>query len=136
IERKVKVEANATVIATLSFQQSAAITASNVDPEDRDRLDDMANIYFRMRQYVDWVKLALTTDLGPTVRFLTFADTDPTTGDPIDDFAGFYRHSLQAIVMGLAESEYENRDGIKDPAHHDDAPENSEWHEYTHHLYQ
>src|ERR1044071_6924750 len=41
-----------------------------------DRLDDMANIYFRLRQYVDWVKDKFQPDPGSTVNVYTFATTE------------------------------------------------------------
>lgn len=102
----------------------------------RGYLDDMANIYFRTRQFVDWVKTHLTADTGPTVEFYTFATAHPFGGSTDPNVAGaFYNQENTAIVFGIAESEYETRDGVDDSAHDDDAPENGEWHEFTHHLF-
>jgi FG-GAP-like repeat/CARDB/Divergent InlB B-repeat domain/Bacterial Ig-like domain (group 2)/FG-GAP repeat/WD40-like Beta Propeller Repeat len=102
----------------------------------RDYLDDMANIYFRTRQYVDWLKTHLTPDTGATVQFYTFAVSDPADGTPIAlDDAYYKAGSTPKIVISAAESDFENRDGAEDPGYDNDAPENVEWHEFTHHLW-
>jgi len=94
----------------------------NIPEHEADRLDDMAAIYFRMRQFVDWVKTHLTAYTGARLPIYTFV-TDPSR--PV---TGFYNTSIIGLGVGL--STYESRDGIDG----DDAPENGEWHEFTHHL--
>jgi hypothetical protein len=119
-----------------SFEFSGDMVASSVDAsQDWDRLDDLANLFFRTRQFVDWVKSNLTPTTGNTVAFHAYATTDPTGGAAVAPNAAFHRHSANQIVLGVTTSAYENRDGIWDAGHFDDAPENVEWHEYTHHLY-
>jgi dipeptidyl aminopeptidase/acylaminoacyl peptidase len=120
------------------------LAASNVFSPDR--LDDLANIYFRVRQYADWVEMHLTTAAIPTVSFYTFATSRPwDNSSAVGPHAAFYSAANSAIVLGTTESAYENRDGIGSleydenfnliAGHFDGAPENSEWHEFTHHLY-
>jgi hypothetical protein len=99
-------------------------------------LNDMANITFRVRQYVDWVKTRLTSDTGPTAHFYTFAITDPDDGKPVAPSDGYYSPLTSKIVFGVLESAYQNRDGKFEAGFNGDAPENGEWHEFTHHLYQ
>jgi hypothetical protein len=106
----------------------------NIASSAADRLDDMANIYFRMHQYVDWVKAHLIIDTGATAHYYTYATNDPFSGTLLKDRA-YYIEGRDTIVIDSADSDYENRDGVLDPAHDDDGPENVEWHEYTHHLY-
>jgi WD40 repeat protein len=98
-------------------------------------LDDTANIYFRMRQYVDWVKSHVTADTGATVPVYTFAVADPVNHTPIGSDRNYYAPQPPRVVIAPAASEYENRDGLVDAGHDDDGPENVEWHEFTHHLY-
>ena len=139
LEMHITLPAGATTSLSRSFSQDVPnLVAYGPDSsaEVRDRLDDMANIYFRTRQFVDWVKTHLTVDTGQTVEFYTFATADPWGGSDDPNVAGaYYNPPNTAIVFGIAESEYENRDGVIDPAHDDDAPENGEWHEFTHHLF-
>ncbi len=106
----------------------------NIGSNAGDFLDDMAAIYFRTRQFVDWVKTSLVPDTGATVQFYTFATIDPETGEPLP-LAGSETSAAKywpdnKIVMGQLQSDYAYRDGL-----HNGAPENGEWHEFTHHLY-
>lgn len=136
IERDLKVPVDATVVADLSFQDSASIKASNVVTQERDRLDDMANIYYRTHQFVEWAKSELTPTTGATVSIFTFSTYDPVRNVTVSPSQAFYDSSISAIVFGTLESEYETRDGVAAAGYFDDAPENGEWHEFTHHLYE
>jgi len=129
-----KVEAGQPLSYTLNFDDNDPLTLGYSIPVSR-HLDDLANIYVRMRQYVDWVKGHLTADTGSTVRVYTFAAVDPFDGSAVPSAEGYYDHRAPEIVFGVAKSEFENRDGVLDSGHRDDAPLNGEWHEFTHHLY-
>jgi hypothetical protein len=127
----------ATPLFTLHVKDDDPRTLTyNVPGDGAPRLDDMANIYFRVRQYVDWVKTRVTDVTGPTAHFYTFAVSDPVTHAPVASRIAYYNAAYSNIVLGVTESEYENRDGIADSAHDTAAPQNGEWHEFTHHLYQ
>lgn len=99
-------------------------------------LDSMAAIYFRLRQYLDWVREQVPISNIPTVSVYTFATTDPdgdANADPNID--GAYYHPDTAtttpkIVLSPAYSDYQDRDRVGN----DDGPF-VEWHEFTHHLY-
>jgi hypothetical protein len=137
IEQGVTIHGKWQQIVPLAFENSPLLTNSNLEPEDRDHLDDVANIYFRVRQFVDWVKVNLTADTGATVEFYTFASTDPLDGEPVaPNDANYQGGSVTRVVFGTAQSEYENRDGVQDAEHENTAPENGEWHEFTHHVYE
>jgi hypothetical protein len=77
--------------------------------EARDTLDDLANIYFRTKQYVDWVRDNLTPTLA-RMSDLCVRDQphptdirwDPSTADTPPD---------HAISMGALDSDYSSRDG-------------------------
>jgi len=137
LEMLITVPAGATTLTRSFSQDNPDLVAYGPDSsaEAGDRLDDMANIYFRTRQFVDWVKTHLTADTGQTVEFYTFATVDPFDGSTVSNRVAYYNPPNTAIVFGIAESEYENRDGVIDSAHGNDAPENGEWHEFTHHLF-
>jgi hypothetical protein len=111
--------------------------ANNLPSDSTDRLDDCANIYFRLRQYVDWIKANLTPDTGPTVQVWTFVEDDGTTRyEPANDriiIEG--THTPKPNKPDGTDSDFENRDGILDADHPDDGPVNEEWHEFTHHLF-
>jgi Tol biopolymer transport system component len=131
-----KVEAGQPLSYTFNFDPNDTLANGySVPPDGVPRLDDMANIYFRMRQYVDWVKGHLTADTGATARVYTFASVDPVSGAAVPRDDAYYKRNGAFIVLGTSESEFENRDGVLDAAHDDDAPLNGEWHEFTHHLY-
>jgi WD40-like Beta Propeller Repeat len=131
-----KVEAGQPLSYTLTFDQNDPLAdAYNIPGDGMPRLDDMADIYFQMRQYVDWVKGHLTPDTGATVRLYTFATVDPVSGASVASTDAYYERHGGYIVLGVSESEFENRDGVLDAAHGDDGPQNDEWHEFTHHLY-
>ncbi|MGR9052138.1 MAG: hypothetical protein ACU84J_05775, partial [Gammaproteobacteria bacterium] len=125
------------------FADSPELVDTNVT--DKDRLDDMANIFFRTRQFVDWVKETMTSDTGDTAKFYTFAVVDPVEPSFVKPTDAYYRPDAKAVVMGTTFSAYDNRDGIteieidlttgKSKEREDQAPENGEWHEFTHHLY-
>lgn len=114
-------------VVPVHFAETPQLAATSVaDEADRDRLDDMANIYFRVRQFVDWVKLTLTPTTGPTAEFYAFAESvGPNDALYLDD----------QIFLGTAFSLYEVRDGVFSEGTGDEAPENGEWHEFVHHLY-
>ncbi|HTH05721.1 MAG TPA: hypothetical protein VL916_07615, partial [Ilumatobacteraceae bacterium] len=119
--------------ATLRFADTPQIDATSVSFElERDRLDDMANIYFRMRQFVDWVKSTLTPQTGPTVPIYTFASE--IDGHAFNEDRAFYTPDGR-IYLGPAVSAYAMRDGVFDGAVGEQAPENVEWHEFVHHLF-
>ena len=133
-EWRVTVTSNQNQSYGLAFDQlDSELIAYNIPADAAPRLDDIADIYFRVRQYVDWVKTHITPDTSPTVHYYTFATSDPLTGDPVDPKTAYYTESR--IVFGVLESEYETRDGVSDPGHDNDAPLNGEWHEFTHHLH-
>ena len=107
-----------------------------------DKNDDLATIFYRTRQFIQWVRLRLTQNTGPMVSLFAFATNDPNGcgGGPIDSNDASYCPSDNAIAMGALASDYRNRDGVIDGPSgtgdpEDDAPENGEWHEFTHHLY-
>lgn len=137
-EHRITMPAARGLITTLNFADSPGLHATNVEAGHRHRLDDMANIYFRVRQYVDWVKLNLVPDTGRTVKFYTFAlfdqGADPGEDGFVEPDRAFYRGLPASISMGTELSKYESRDGIAEPGEADAAPENAEWHEFTHHL--
>ena len=162
IETPVTVKSGATLATKLHFANASALTSTSVQTiADRERLSDMAAIYWRVRQYVDWVKDTLTPDTGETVEYYTFADVDPfpfCEGGTMDGFlcdtavdcpggtcafdetardAAYYQPGGSYVVLGPDVSRYQARDAIFDSAEHaeDEAPENGEWHEFTHHLY-
>jgi hypothetical protein len=120
----------------MSFEDSIDVAATSVSSDEKYRLDDMANIYFRLRQFVDWAKLNLNLvdGTGSTVEFYTFSPPDhPTRG--VDPRGAYYSLAATEVVLGLRTSEYYDRDGVADADHDDDGPENGEWHEFTHHLF-
>ncbi len=147
IERNVTVLGGTPVIFNFPFDDSGALAATSVDsnPEHRNRLDDMANIYFRMHQFVDWLHGSLTSNTGPMVRFWTFAVTDPTDGGDVTSKGGAYYWSAHnAVVMDIPFSEYQSRDGGLNILGPDPGPGHSdgfehgpwvEWHEFTHHFF-
>src|SRR6185369_1736246 len=78
IEKSVKVKVGATLSTVLHFADSSDVTATSIqDSTNRQRLKDIAAIYWRTRQYVDWVKANLVSNTGDTVEYYTFADVDP-----------------------------------------------------------
>src|SRR6185369_15066151 len=136
VEWRVTVQSSQTQLFPLAFDQlDSNLQAYSIPGDAAPRLDDLANIYFRTNQYVDWVKTRLVGDPGPTVSFYTFATVDPIDHGSVQSTTSRYEPA-GIIVMGVTASEYENRDGVADSGHLNDAPENVEWHEYTHHLYQ
>jgi len=138
IEYRIKVPVGSRIFKKIPFENSPAIaeTGSNVIPQDRDRLDDMANIYFRMRQFVDWVKATIEPDTGPLLPIHTYVEYDPVRDVLFaSDNARYYCNSCSdgygpMIFMGTKLSDFALRDGASN-----EAPENGEWHEYVHHLY-
>ena len=93
-EWNVRVDSGASIVLTRSFADSPKLAFSSVDGSGhRDRLDDLATLFFRTRQFVDWTKLHLTPDTGPTVKFFAFATTDPTSGVPVANDAAYHRFS-------------------------------------------
>lgn len=125
------------VKVVLSFKEGPALHDTSVEDVAgfRSRLDDMANIYFRTRQFVDWVKANVVSNTGDTVEFYTFAEFDPINGELIGADRARHWGGDSAVVFGTRASAYENRDGVSDNVHDNTAPENGEWHEFTHHIY-
>jgi hypothetical protein len=111
------------------FSFSSAPGSSNLPESERDTLDEMAHIYYRTKQYVDWVRANLTPLTGDHVRIYTFATTS-LAGSQVLPRDMRYSAVYKAIVMGTAASEYADRDG----GARAESPENGEWHEFTHHL--
>lgn len=126
-------------------QQGLSNEGPNLPPEGKNRLDAMAAIYFRTRQYVDWVKARLTSAI-PMVSVYTFASVQPD-GQPFTypdgrskgaayfatEFVAPYLgpEALPEILIDVSDSAYLNRSYGGG-----EAPENDEWHEFTHHLFQ
>ena len=132
IERNVHVPVGAQVAINVSFELSPSITDSNVAPHLRQRLDDMAAIYYRVRQFVDWFRANLSTNTGPTLEFSTFASGFPyeTEEEMTPDHGSYLGLDWSQVLLGTELSRYELRDGTNN-----EAPENGEWHEFTHHLF-
>lgn len=114
----------------------------NIPSSAEDLLDNMAAIFFRTRQYVDWIRSHLAPTDVSTVHFYTFATVDPLRNTPVAPTQAYTFEpkdpSVPAfIVLGTGESDYQNRDpqAFPDAHHNHDAPQNAEWHEFTHHLY-
>jgi len=162
IEKSVKVKVGATLSTVLHFADSSDVIATSIqDSTNRQRLKDIAAIYWRTRQYVDWVKANLVSNTGDTVEYYTFADVDPfpvciggtmerygcntdtdcpggTCGfDTVAPDAVYYQPSGSYVVIGTDNSAYSARDQAYDSDQRigDEGPENVEWHEFTHHLY-
>lgn len=137
IEKDVVVGPASTQQLKVAFAQSDELVDTNVALEHRDRLDDLAFLQFRIQQYVDWIQANVTETTGRPVAFNAFFEADLGNGPYAPDGASYFAVSsedLAIILLGSTFSEYENRDGIRDPAHDDEAPMNGEWHEFTHHL--
>jgi Dockerin type I domain/PASTA domain/Divergent InlB B-repeat domain len=119
---------------TIDFADSeSTFVSSNIgtNQADLDNLDDMADIYFRVRQYTDWIQTNLAPLASPPTAHLdTFATADPVSGQSVGANQSYYKDGTDIIVIGTADAAYEDRDGTTG-----DAPENVEWHEFTHHLW-
>src|SRR5262249_26029806 len=103
-----KVDAGLPLTFTLKFDENDPRALIYTVPSDGfPRLDDMANIYFRMRQYVDWVKGHVTADTGATVRLYTFAAIDPVTGAALPPEGAYYAPHGAYIVLDVSQSEFE-----------------------------
>lgn len=121
---------------------AAGVVGSNVLPIDAGRLNAMANIYYRTRQYTDWLQFDLGATLSTTLRP---APVEMYTFSTCANKAGaFYIGSgtltetgcnpgthVTEIYLSAKVSEYR---GQRDTTNKN-APENGEWHEFTHHLY-
>jgi hypothetical protein len=137
IEVAVTLEADTQVIRDISFSSAETLAAVSptISAAQRDRLDDLANIFYRSRQFLDWAE----DDLGATI-------VSGALPAPIDiyafssvatTFAYYCAVSGSAacpmstsINLPQVKSLYSSRDQANDPA-----PENGEWHELSHHLY-
>jgi hypothetical protein len=117
------------VYRSVPFTHGLPVVDSNVPAANRDRLDDMANMFFRMRQYTDW----LTESLGASLSI-------PARPQPVEIYAwsagaGFenaeYRDGDTSVHISPELSPYSLHD---DPSN-DAGPESIEWHEYNHHVY-
>ena len=100
---------------------------SNVPAADRGRLDDMGNIFYRTRQYVGWISGTVGANLSSATRPLPvefYVFSDETDG-------AFYRGSETLVKLSVEDSLYTSRD-----VENDGSPENGEWHEFGHHIYQ
>jgi hypothetical protein len=120
---------------------AADVSDSNIVEEAWFILDDMANIHFRLRQYVDWLQrtlpdINLSSETAPLpVEVFAFSDAGDLRLDP---FGAFYDPDgtdgpPTAIHLGDELSKYTARD---DPNNGDPGPLNAEWHEFTHHIYE
>jgi hypothetical protein len=112
------------VVKDIFFSEGhSSIATTNVLP--REVLDDTANVFFRTRQYVDWLEDSIAPSFASPnrplpVEFDLFALV-PTSG---------YGLELTRVFISFSDSLYDNRD-----VQNDHGPENVEWHEFTHHLY-
>jgi hypothetical protein len=144
---------NATTVIDFAFD-ATNVSRTNVLASHYEHLDDMANIYYRTRQFVDWAKaaLGLNSGTGDTVHLFTFVETDsdkpPDEPQYVCPSEAYYSplEGRREIVFGTDFSKYEMRDGKPKASYEDycnhqevlpgvEAPENGEWHEFTHHLY-
>ena len=118
-----------------SDSTAAALDATSV-PGFESRLDDMANIFHRVRQFVDF-----TTEMGaawnsvdyPTpVEVYAFSNSrDKSHPDfACDPDCATYDSGDTYFEMGTEYSLYTERN-----PEHDNAPENGEWHELGHHIF-
>ncbi len=102
-------------------------TVGGVTGDERYRLDDMANIYHRTRQFVDFAKrvLGVTPPGRPdTVTIHTYSDEALCCG-------AFYRNSDPPVIKF---DPFDSHFGERDEAG-EQGPENIEWHEFGHHLF-
>ena len=138
VQKSITISAGSTVsFQDIIFSDSAAadLDATSV-PGFESRLDDMANIFHRVRQFVDF-----TTEMGagwnstayPTPVEVYAFSTGVGVIDPKDacdaDCARYVPWDT-FFEMGTGYSLYPERN-----AEHDNAPENGEWHELGHHLF-
>lgn len=135
-ERQILVPADAEVVEARFTLDQDHIVDSNVgaagDTAEWHRLDDMAVIYYNTYKFVQWVRSNLTENTGSRVPIYTFSSQSPNSD--VDAAGALYDASLPGIFISTSNSEYENRDGILDGTHPDDAPLNVEWHEFSHHI--
>lgn len=130
VDAPVRVPAGHGVRTDLAFSSSQPGMQSNIPlPVD---LDDSANIFWQLERFVGWSERTLKPSFGAsTLRVHTFAFTDPGfPSEAVDPDAAFYRPSPPVMVLGATTSEFTTRQDIGD-----EAPENGEWHEFTHHLF-
>jgi hypothetical protein len=106
----------------ISFADVGGLDTDPAIPEDR--LDDMANIYFRTKQAVDFatdeLNVTLDEDLPVDVNTYSMSGTLYLPG----------RTSI-FITAAFSQSAYVERN---DPNLNDIGPMNAEWHEFFHHL--
>lgn len=112
---------------SFTFANDDNVTDASLAAEDRDRLGDLATIYFQTRRFVKFVRDTLQPDTGAKLPIYAFAEFGP--GGRIPPGEVFYVQTLPAMFIGTQDSVSEKRDGKGDPC-----PTNCEWHEFGHHL--
>lgn len=117
-------------VIRVSSSEVFADVIATIPAARRDRLDDLANIFYRAQQFASWAEdelgAALASPERPApVEFVTFSPLPQPGGAQ-----AFYVPSTTTIHMAPVRSDY----GVRDTPG-DRGPEGSEWHEYTHHLY-
>lgn len=115
------------------FSDTNAVASSFDNADLEFRLSGMGLIFRNVYQFVEWVKINVTPDTGARLPFYTFATTR-YDGLPVDARAAFYNLDAGAVWMGTEESSFDRRTGGASDALAI-APENSEWHEFVHHLF-
>ncbi len=112
-----------------AFTDDPEVVDTNV--ADRAHLDDIAAVFRNVERFVTWTTRRLNPALQDLpVEFYLFASADPDSGAQVSPDDAYYRGGdLTFVVMGTQASGYDARDGTGQ------APENAEWHEFSHHLY-
>lgn len=137
VEREITIPDDVeSTIAGFSITDGPHVVLSSLAQNARHRLDDLANIFFRVRQFADWAKANLVESTGETLEFHTFATIDPWFESPVGGDEAYYQPGLNGVVLGAVLSEYASRDGVSEADLDDEAPENAEWHEFAHHLHE
>ena len=109
-------DSNLAQYQSISFEDSPEFVTSNAPLNDLDKLDDMANVYFNLYQFVGWVKTNLMPATGQMVKVYLFATTVPGTSNPLPA-AGSYDTGNASIVFSRAHSDYSFRDDpVNDPS--------------------
>jgi hypothetical protein len=128
VDREIVVPAEAQVEAVFTIADGSHILETNLDAAFRDRIDDLALIYYQTHRFVKWFRDSVQPDTGRTMLIHAFTTTHPYDLSLIAPDSAFYYNSF--IILGTAISLYTERDGI----HPDECPINCEWHEISHHF--
>jgi hypothetical protein len=124
----------------LAFSSAETIDASNIAVANRPRLDDMANIFFRLRQYVDWLKGTLNVSFSSAnrpapVEVFAYSQFFFLAIEPDNAFYAPTPFTMldppTTIHIGTGLSQY----SLRDARENDAGPESVEWHEFTHHIF-